>query len=146
MSAEREQGKRKERPEQATASWPGRTTAERVTMVVSLLVVLVVVGLLVYDFAITGDTPPLIAVEVDHAAVQQEEGGYYLPVTVTNRGEQTAEDVTIHFVLEREDGRSESTSLTFRFLAPGERSEGTLIFNADPTAGNLTYTSNYLRP
>lgn len=143
MSAQK---RRSDRREQAPEQAEGRTTAEWVTLAVSLLIALTVVGLLVYDFVAVGNDPPLIHVEPDYSALRQEEGHYYLPITVTNQGGQTAEDVTIHFVLQPPDSPSESTDVTIRFMAPGERAAAALIFRTNPATGTLYHTSNYLEP
>ncbi|MDX1664432.1 MAG: hypothetical protein R3272_11595 [Candidatus Promineifilaceae bacterium] len=123
-----------------------RTKAEWITLAVSLVIVLSVTGYIVYDL-ITGSTvDPTIEVIPHYEQVRAELGAFYLPITVVNQGGRTAEDVSIHFLLKQTEGRSQSTSLTFRFLAPGERSEAVLIFDEHPEEGRLLYTSNYVRP
>lgn len=124
-----------------------RTMAEWVTLAVSALIVLGMLGVLVYDLIAGSNRPPVIAVVPDFDATYQEEGKYYLPLTVVNEGGRTAADVTVHFVLPREgEASSESSTFTIRFLAPGERAEAVAIFNAQPHPERLQYSSNYLHP
>lgn len=144
--SEQEQVERARIKEADTAVWQGRSQAEWVTLAVSLLITLTVVGLLIYDLVVAGNAPAVITVDVQYADVREEGDRFYLPIQVANRGGQTAEDTTFEFLLQRADGANESTGLTFRFLAPGERAEASLIFNSDPRTGALTYTSNYLAP
>ncbi|MDQ4077355.1 MAG: hypothetical protein M3220_14045 [Chloroflexota bacterium] len=130
----------------ARESEQGRTTAEWVVLGVSLLVVLGVIGLLVYDLVTAGNRPAVVEVEPRFEELREEEGRYYLPAALFNQGGRTAENVTLSATLTPEDGESESASFTIRFLAPRERDVGVLIFNSDPSEGQLEYTLSYVRP
>jgi uncharacterized protein (TIGR02588 family) len=63
---------------------------------------------------------------------------YYLPVAVTNRGGRTAEEVLIMAELVTGEGPPETAEFVIDFLAGGETGEGTVVFPADPSAGELT--------
>ena len=123
-----------------------RTRAEWITLAVSILIVLSVTGYIVYDLVAGSNVDPTIEVIPHYEEMRAEQGAFYLPITVVNHGGRTAEDVSIQFLLQGTEGRSQSTSLTFRFLAPGERSEAVLIFDDNPEEGRLLFTSNYVRP
>ncbi len=73
----------------------GQPVAEWVTLGVSVTVVLVVISLVGYEYFTSSAQPPVIEARPQVGEVREVDGDYYLPVEVTNRGEQTAEDVKV---------------------------------------------------
>lgn len=122
----------------ATPGSTNRSTAEWVTLGVSLAAVLAVVGLVVFLY-IRGETrPPTIAVEPSMENIRQGTGGYYLPVDVTNGGDQTVEDVRIEAELVTGSGHPQTLEFSIQYLAGGEHAQGTFVFQDDPRQGELT--------
>lgn len=115
-----------------------RTTAERVTLLVSSLVLVGLVSLVVWANARTGDAPPDIRVEAHIEQVRESETGYYVPITITNTGGNTAQNATVTGELTLSDGSTESGDVTIDFLAGGETEQATLVFSQDPSEGELT--------
>lgn len=125
---------------------PGRSTAEWVTLSVSIAIIAVLVGLVVIVFIFGGDKPATIEVRPLLEEVRQADGAAYLPVEVANRGNRTAEDVTVQMTLHTEAGEPATAAFTLRFLAGGERQRGVVAFPQDPRAGELRWTLSFIEP
>ncbi len=119
---------------------------EWVVFGVGLLLVVSTLAYLVYDGATADDTPP--DVEVRLGEPRPGGAGFIVPVTVINRGGQTAEGVTVEVTLES-GGTSEPERSDFNlaFLPRGGKREGWVAFSSDPRAGRLTArASGYEKP
>jgi uncharacterized protein (TIGR02588 family) len=68
--------------------------------------------------------------------VRHEDGSYYLPIDVTNRGSETVAAVLVQAELSSA-GETQNAELTIDFLASGETAEGTVVFTTDPATGDL---------
>ncbi len=115
-----------------------RSAAERTTLAISIILILGLVGLVTYVSINGGNEPPIVEAKPLPAEMRHEEGAYYLPVAVTNRGGRTAEEVVVQAELAGSDGSSEASEFTLDFLAGGETREGSAVFATDPLAGELT--------
>jgi uncharacterized protein (TIGR02588 family) len=102
---------------------------------VGLLLVAGVLGYLVYDGATSAGGPP--AVEVTLGEARPAGQNFIVPVTVTNRGGETAEGVTVEVTLEV-GAEAERGEFTLAFLPRGATREGWVAFRRDPRAGRLT--------
>lgn len=87
-------------------------------------------GYLVYDAATIHDAPPQIVVTVGES--KQSIQDFVVPVSVTNQGDQTAEDVQIEVVLEKPDHQEESASFQIAFLPRRAIRKGWVTFETDP--------------
>lgn len=119
-----------------------RTTAEWVSLVVSLLLLAVVVGIVVKLWVGETDEPPRFKIET--GAARNEAGLVYLPFTLTNDGDQTAAEVTVEGKLVA-GATEEISSTTFDFIPGHARQEGVLVFSADPASAEVRVTS-YQQP
>ena len=109
---------------------------EWVVFGVGLVLVVCVVGYLVYDGASMGDAPPDI--EVTLGATVRRGAEFLVPVSVTNRGDETAEGVQIEVTLERADGgEPERGEFGIAFLPRRATRRGWVSFSQDPAAGRL---------
>lgn len=111
-----------------------RSVAERVTLAVGIVVILALIGLVTYVSFTGGDDLPIIAATPVLAEMRQEGVLYYVPVTVTNDGQRTAEDVIVRAEL----ASGETAEFTLDFLAGDETREGTVVFATEPTAESLS--------
>jgi uncharacterized protein (TIGR02588 family) len=110
---------------------------EWVVFGVGLLLVVSTLAYLVYDGATSADTPP--DVEVRLGEPRPGGAGFILPVTVVNRGGQTAEGISVEVVLEAAGASEpERGEFTVAFLPRGGTREGWVSFRSDPRAGKLT--------
>lgn len=119
-------------------SEPQRTTAERVTSIISLLILVATFALAGWANANSGEGPPVIDVKAHLDQVRETDSRFYLPVTVTNTGGLTAQDVVVTGELDTGEGQPESAEFTINFLSGSEKEEGYLIFTSDPNEGDLT--------
>lgn len=101
-----------------------------------LLAVLAVVGYLAYEAATADSTPPDLRVEVGRPV--RRSGGFAVPVTVHNRGDQTAEGVRVEVTLEMPGGPPERADFDVAFVPRRSRREGWVTFREDPRRGRLT--------
>jgi uncharacterized protein (TIGR02588 family) len=124
----------------------GRTGAEWVTLSISILIIAALVGLLTYLYFTQGTKSPAIQVEAKLEEVQQQGDAYYLPLTITNMGEKTAQDVEIQVSLASGEGDPETIGFTILFLAGGESDYETAIFSNDPSEGELSYVISFSTP
>lgn len=124
-----------------------KTTAEKITLAISLVIVAAVLGLAGYASFSTGEEPPTITVEADLANVRATEFGYYVPITITNDGGLTAQDVTVAGELDLGEEMPESAEVTITFLAGGESEQAGLVFSAHPDEGEFSVRpTSYLVP
>lgn len=112
--------------------------AERITFAASLFILVAIIGLAVWAGIRTGDASPVIEIEVHTEAIRETSNGYYLPITVTNTGGKTAQDVVVTGELTTADGSVESAEVTLVFLAGAEEEQAELVFATNPTDGELT--------
>lgn len=123
-----------------------RTTAEWVSLLVSVAIVLVLVGGLVYQVFARGNRPPSIEVKPLIQEVRQVGDSYYLPLDITNTGDRTAEDIEIMLSLDSGQGDPETMQFQVQFLDGGETENQTVVFQNNPAEGELTHTASFHVP
>jgi uncharacterized protein (TIGR02588 family) len=115
---------------------PQKNWLEWSVFAVSLLLVASVIAYLAYDAATLGDSPPTMQVVL--GTPEQRAGAYAVPVSVTNRGDQTAEGVVVEVVLER-GAEQEHAQFEIAFVPRGSTRKGWVMFQTDPrSADQLT--------
>ncbi|MDP8949629.1 MAG: TIGR02588 family protein [Actinomycetota bacterium] len=115
----------------------GQSVAEWTTLGISVVVLLVLIGLVGYEYFTSGTQPPVIEVRPQVREVREVDGTYYLPVEVINEGERTAEDVKVRVSLTSDEGERESSLFTIGFLAGKDTEQEVVVFEESPTGGNL---------
>jgi len=113
---------------------------------VGLVLVVSTLAYLVYDGATSADAPPEIEVRLGEP--RRGGPGFLVPVTVFNRGGETAGGVTVEVVLEGAGSpEPERGEFTLAFLPRRGTREGWVAFRSDPRAGRLTARAlGYERP
>ena len=127
----------------------GRTLPERITLGVSVAVLCVLLaGLVALQVHQGSAAPPAIRVEPDFARLRSDHGQWYLPVEVTNTGDEPTDLVRATLQLDAEPGELPAESeLEFTFVAGGETVAGVAIFDDRPTPETLTAgASAYTEP
>lgn len=114
-----------------------RSIAEWVTLLVSSALVLGLVALTSYLFLTAPTDPAAMTVEPQMGEVYQSGRRFYVPVTVTNTGGQTAEEVRVLVTLTDAAGARESSEFQIQFLAGGGLSRGVVSFGGDPRTEQL---------
>ena len=111
-----------------------RSAAEWVTLVVSLLVLAVLVGLIVLRLLDERDpAEPIATIE----GVEEVGDDHHVEVMVRNEGDDTAADVQIVAELVIGDETSEADQV-LDFLAGDEEEHVVFVFEDDPADGELT--------
>lgn len=116
---------------------PDQTIAERVTFAISAALLLGLVGSVIWLEAGRGDAPPSFTVTPDVAKAEERSGQWYVPVSVKNDGDETADAVRIDIVREENGEEAERSELEFTFLAGGETEEALIAFDVEPAKDDL---------
>jgi uncharacterized protein (TIGR02588 family) len=114
-----------------------RSPAEWLTFGVAALIVLLIAGLVVYDWISAPSSPPVIEL-TQSEEIRAEGGQFYVPFTVTNSGGDTAEAVQLIAELSVDGEVVEDGEQQIDFLAGKETQEGAFVFSQDPRQGELT--------
>ena len=109
---------------------------EWVVFGISLLLVAGTLGFLVYDAVSLEKMPPDI--EVRLGAPEQHGQEFIVPVSVINRGDQTAEGVQVEVTLETGGAEPERGEFAIAFVPRRATREGWVAFRTDPSKGRLT--------
>lgn len=101
-----------------------------------LVAVLATIGYLVYDAATGESSPPDLRVEIGPPL--RRSGAFAVPVTVHNRGGETAEGVRVEVSLAVPGSPPEHADFDVAFIPRRSRREGWVTFRQDPRKGRLT--------
>ncbi len=112
-----------------------RTRAEWTTFAISAALILVVVGALVVEWAVRPSTPPAFRTTV--RTVRLAYGKYQVPVGVKNTGNQSAGGVRVSARLELDREVTDAEEV-LDFMAPGEETTVTFVFDRHPRKGRLS--------
>ncbi|MET0402518.1 MAG: hypothetical protein ABW123_08945 [Cystobacter sp.] len=114
----------------ATWNW-----LEWLVFAVSGLLVTAVVGYLAVDAWTREETPPDLVVTVGTPLAGS--GHWRVPITVENRGEETAEEVRVGVDLRQGGQVRERAELTLAYVPRHSRREGWVTFHHQPTRSEL---------
>ncbi len=110
-----------------------------------LVLVLGTVGALVWDALQGEDSPPDLSVTLGRPERRGE--SWAVPVTVHNRGGETAEGARVVVTLELPGGEKEEAEYDVAFVPRGSQREGWVHFLHPPGTGRLTgRVSGYEKP
>ncbi|MEK6301644.1 MAG: hypothetical protein AABO41_13115 [Acidobacteriota bacterium] len=119
-----------------------RTTAEWVSMIISIVLLAGVVGVVIVLWLSPSNEPARF--RIDRKAIRNEASKYYLPITVTNEGDATGAQVTVEGRLGGSADEQISATI-FDFIPAHSSVEGVLIFDTEPTSAELRVVS-YQQP
>ncbi|HKS28977.1 MAG TPA: hypothetical protein VJS44_14215 [Pyrinomonadaceae bacterium] len=119
-----------------------RTSAEWVSLVISILLLAGVVGTVAALWLGSSNSPARFRVE--RGTPRNEAGHYYLPIKVTNEGDTTGAQVTVEGKLKVSENE-ETASTTFDFIPARSTAEGILIFVSEPGSAEVRVIS-YQQP
>ena len=123
-----------------------RTTAEWVTLAVSILIVLALAMLVLFQYVAQGTRPPEIEIKPLQQETRHIGDKYYLPISVTNNGEKAVESVEVELELTVSGEEPETVAFNIPFLAGLGSDEYTVVLSSDPQAGELAYTISFREP
>lgn len=104
---------------------------EWLVFAISLVLVIITLGYLVYDGATFSKAPPNIELELGTAQAQAE-NRYIVPVNAINHGDTTAEGVQIEVTLNNGGEEQENAQFEIAFLPRHSQREGWVTFTIDP--------------
>ena len=110
-----------------------RTGAELVTLAISIVLLVLLVGGIVWLDVTSGDAHPRIDVEPHFDQAYQHHGDWYLPVDITNVGDRATDQLQVDLVRPVEGEEPEVATLEYTFVAGGERVSGYAVFDEEPT-------------
>lgn len=111
----------------------GRTTAQRVTTIISVLLIAALIGAILYEgYAGPGDEPAQINVEVRQDQAEQRGEKFYVPIAVRNTGDETVEEIVIGVEVMRGEELIEETELVISELEEEAEVETILVLDEDP--------------
>jgi uncharacterized protein (TIGR02588 family) len=114
-------------------SRPPRTTAEWVSLAVSVTVLLLLVALIVAQIP-DGDRPAASEARIERIRLVADT--FHVDVSVHNHGDKTAANVQVSADFSVGD-EAFSGDQTIDFLSGGEDRELSFVFDRDPASGNL---------
>lgn len=115
---------------------PRKNWLEWLVFGLSALLVIGALGYLSYDAVTMGDAPAMLQLQVGDVVAQPD--GFAVPVTVTNQGDQTAEDVQIEVVLMSGGTEIERGEFSVAFVPRGSQGQGWIVLRKNPVGGELT--------
>ncbi len=117
----------------------GHSLAEWTTLVISSLLIAAVVVAVGYFSLTRGDLPPTFQTEAQAAEQRAGSDQFYVPVMVTNTGDEAAQEIRVRVELHAGE-TTESAIFTLELLAAGASEEGVAVFTRDPSAGDVHVT------
>ena len=115
----------------------GRSVAEWTSLGISLAILLGVAGMVIYLYVTDDNRQPIIEIVPLYAEVRHDGEVYYLPVTVTNTGDETAANVQVRGELQSQSGPPETAEFEIEYLAGEATASGTMVFGEEPTTDTL---------
>ena len=97
---------------------------------VGLALVCGVLGVMLWLGVTRDERPPEVSVRTE--AVTPAAGGYVVTIRAVNTGDTTAADVTVEGELRGAGGVAETSTMSFKYLAPHSERRGGLFFEKDP--------------
>jgi len=109
---------------------------EWLVFAISLVLVLALVGYLCRDIWTARSGPPDIEITLSPAS--KRSGHYVVPVTVTNRGYESAEAVHLEVTLKKKSGEEERAEVELQFLPRGSTRRAVVTFESDPAEAEVS--------
>ena len=113
-----------------------RSIAEWLTLMISTIILIALVGVVIYDWQTNQDRPPLF--QIEFAVAQAIDHHYYVPFVIKNTGGQVARTVQVSAELSLGNGSDETGVQEIDFLSANEQKRGSFVFDHNPNQGNLT--------
>ncbi len=123
-----------------------RTTAEWITLGVSAALILGLIGLITWLYFRETSNQILLEVHPQMDAVFTHNGQYYLPVKLSNTGDETAANVWVALKLTGSQGSAETAEINISFIPAHGTHQAGVSFSNDPRQGDLQITFGYIYP
>lgn len=113
-----------------------RSLAEWITFSIATCILIALIGLVLYDWLISQNRPPVLSVE-PYGTIRVVQGQFYQPFLLTNTGGGIAKSVQVVAELHIPDASDETGEQQIDFLSGSEKKRGSFIFSHDPRQGEL---------
>ncbi|MGJ3252230.1 MAG: TIGR02588 family protein [Elainellaceae cyanobacterium] len=120
----------------SAANQAPRSLAEWITLLIATLILLILTGLVFYDWQVTQHRPPAFQIEVTETA-RVTDGRYYVPFMIKNTGGRIARTVQVTAELHLDGLDDETGEQQIDFLSGNERKRGSFVFTHNPQEGEL---------
>ncbi len=114
---------------------PDKNWLEWIIFAVSLCLVLGIAGILISQYLSLGERPPDPQMQL--GAPEAHEGYFAVPITVSNRGDETIENVHLEVTLQLPGGESEKGECDLPYLPRRGTRQAWVTFRHDPREGKL---------
>lgn len=114
-----------------------RTRAEFITLAISIMLLVALVGGLVALELRRGDQPARVTVTPHFSKAKQHDEAWYLPVTIRNDGDRATDRLRIDLVRPVPGEDPEVAELEYAFVAGDEQVEGIAVFDEEPTSDTI---------
>ncbi|MGB3613312.1 MAG: TIGR02588 family protein [Elainellaceae cyanobacterium] len=125
-------------PKRSQKNPQGRSRAEWISLSISLLVLSTIVGLILSLWFKEGQQSQPHLLITSAKSVRQQDGQFYVPFSVTNKGDRTAESVQVTAELTIRQSMVATGEQEFEFVSSGEVRKGAFVFDRDPSQGDVT--------
>ena len=114
-----------------------RSFPERLSFGAAIFIVGFLIFLILYQWRVQEDEPPLLSITVERE-IRQFGSQFYVPFTVYNIGGQTAKSVQVVGELQiKDENIQQEGEQQIDFLSGGEKASGAFIFTHNPDKGIL---------
>lgn len=123
-----------------------KNTLEWSVFTISLLSVISLLAFLTYQTITYNPSSPDLVVEYKHDPSQNAPHRYH--ITIRNKGQETAEEVQIELILEKNGRELEKATMQIPFAPQESKREGWVSFSKDPAKADTLYSRvvSYKRP
>lgn len=114
-----------------------RTGAEWVTLIIGVVIVVGVLGTVTWLGVTRPSRPASISITTHVTQQHHFAGGYYLPVSIRNEGDEAAEELLLRATLTGPGLEKEEVEFTIPTLGGGQHEDAVFVFRQDPASGTL---------
>lgn len=118
---------------------------EIITFIAGLAVLLALVGFLIYQINKENGTPPKLEISSSYQPSMEH---YSFKLQVSNKGDESAEDVNIKLSLYQEGKAVEDGNVTIQYVPVKSMETAWIVFHTDRKAGDSLVVSSvtYVKP
>ncbi|EAZ88974.1 TIGR02588 family protein [Crocosphaera chwakensis] len=118
------------------SSFSRRSFPEKLSFSIAIALLAILISLVFYSWFTQSNKPPILSASFGQD-IRQVEQQYYVPFTVTNKGEQAVKSVRIIGKLTLGETIEQIAEQEVDFLSRDEIINGVFIFTHDPQKGEL---------
>jgi len=124
-------------PKRSQQTSQKRSRAEWISLSISLIVLSTTIGLILFLWVKERQQAPPHLLVTTTESVRQQTDQFYVPFSVTNDGDRTAESVQIKAELIIGQRIVATGEQEFAFVSSGEVRKGAFVFDRDPSQGSV---------